>query len=301
MDLIKFKGKWIVCRRFLHYPICLSVMFHVTLLLGFINLLIVAVVQVCVHPSELVSTYQRMMQNFTVSNKNDTSSDNNFRNFPDYTMLFVYYVFIYLVPTDLLLFILYKILKWFRQIPIKSEYKLNMERISALSKRRTTFLNISTLYKTFYGEQGNEIRTYRRTAVDAGLYVSNLLFEEHPDVLLGLNHPNLDINPLEGVFTVHRRYYDLKEFMFLNTWEKIPSSLPPLTDIVIYIKDILEGLQYLHDHQIYHLNICPENIWIVVCPNRHSGIAKIIGFDFAVKTDQRIVDYHKVGLEWTYR
>lgn len=212
----------------------------------------------------------------------------------------LYKVLICLVLTDLLLFISYRTLKWIRLKSVQFKSKLNMERISILSKRRATYLNINTLYKTFYSDEFNEIRTSRHIAEDAGLYVSKLLFEEHRDVLSGLNHPTLYINPLEGLF-IRDIYYDLKTFMFQKTWEKMAGHLPPLTDIVIYIKDLLEGLKYLHDHQIKHMNICPENILITECPDRDSGIAKITGFDFAIKTDQRIVDYQKVGLEWTYR
>lgn len=287
---VKFNGKWIIYRRFLHYPVLLSLIFHIILLVFFVFGIITFILKGVLCPFKI-----------EVKDKNADMCNNYYTKMAKIIFGKVYKELFCLVLTDLLLFSFYKILMWIQLKSVKSESKLNMERISFLSKRRTTYLNINTLYKTFYSDEFNEIRTSRRIAEDAGLYISKLLFEEHPDVLSGLNHPNIYINPLEGVFTRYHIYYDLKTLMFQKTWEKMPGNLPPLTDIVIYIKDILNGVQYLHDHQIKHLNICPENILVMECPYRESGIAKILGFDFAVKTDQRIVDHQKVGLEWTYR
>lgn len=258
-------------------------MFIIYLALG--ELFIAAAVYVlCKEISE--SKYQKTNQNTTEYDKNATLYEDYCDN-----MCGKIYLSMTIGPGCfyIILEIIYYIHTRIRLKSLMVESKLNFKLVKILRKKRTSYLNPS----------GNEIRTSRRLAKDAGVYVSNLLFEEHPDVLPVLNHPN--IMPPAGVVTDYHIYYDLKKLMFQKRWQDLPRNLPPLIDIVIYIKDTLNGLQYLHDHKIYHLNLCPENISIVSCPNRHSGIAKICGFDFAIKTDVRIVDYQKVGLEWIYR
>ena len=56
---------------------------------------------------------------------------------------------------------------------------------------------------------------------------------------------------------------------------------------VVYIRDILDGIQYLHDRQKYHLNLCLENIYIKPNVVNNSERVKISGFEFSVKTNQR--------------
>lgn len=49
-------------------------------------------------------------------------------------------------------------------------------------------------------------------------------------------------------------------------------------DVVPYVRQICEALQYLHAHQIAHLDLKPENI---ICLNPNSGQVKIIDFGLA--------------------
>ncbi|XP_067825187.1 myosin light chain kinase, smooth muscle-like isoform X2 [Heptranchias perlo] len=51
---------------------------------------------------------------------------------------------------------------------------------------------------------------------------------------------------------------------------------------VLYVRQILEGMQFMHQQSIVHLDLKPENI---VCVNKHGTLIKIIDFGLARKLD----------------
>lgn len=188
-----------------------------------------------------------------------------------------------IIILDIFLVFYYKICKIWKIKIIKHISGLDKEKSTIFSGRRMKHLHLKT----------------RSISIDAELHISKLMSKESIAIFEDLNvsHQNLFINTKANPEIL----YNLKRFMFYLTWEDIPGHLPPFIDIVVYMKDILEGVQYLHDNHIYHLNISPENILIVECLGRVSGIAKISGFEFSTHSHKRTVEHQKVGLEFLYR
>ena len=110
-------------------------------------------------------------------------------------------------------------------------------------------------------------------------------------------HRNMMLNPL-----LHRDvYYNLEKFMFSQLWDDMPGNLPPFIGIAVYLRDTMLAIKYLHGRPLYHLAICPRNIFIVRCPENPSGIVKIGNFPFTTYSDKGIVENQRVGLGWIYR
>lgn len=190
---------------------------------------------------------------------------------------------IIVIILDIVLILYYKMRKIWKVKIIKCSSGLSKDKCTIFSGRRMRHLHLKT----------------RSISIDAELHISKLMSKESVAIFkdLNVNHQNLFINTKENPEIL----YNLKKYMFYLTWENIPGHLPPFIDIVVYVKDILEGVQYLHDNDIYHLNISSENILIVECLGRASGMAKISGFEFSTHSKKRIVEHQKVGLEFLYR
>lgn len=58
------------------------------------------------------------------------------------------------------------------------------------------------------------------------------------------------------------------------------------TNSVNYMRQILEGVQYMHRKNIIHLDLKPENI---VCVNGNGTLIKIIDFGLACKLGEFLV------------
>lgn len=189
----------------------------------------------------------------------------------------------FVATLNILIVCCYKLFIWVKIKIIKRCAELDMSKSSIITKRRKKYLHDKIL----------------DIAVDTDAHISKLLSEENFGIFshLNVNHPNLLIRILPR----QEIHYNLKKFMFCETWEEMPGNMPPFIDIVAYMRDILNGVQYLHDCHIYHLNISPENILIVADVNNPSGIAKIANFHRATHTDKRTVENQKVGLDWIYR
>ena len=188
---------------------------------------------------------------------------------------------IYLLLINVSIILFYKINVRFAIKSLKRRSKLSYKKILQLSEKRRNYLKFNT----------------GRNVMDSEYQILNLISKEKLVVFANLKHRNLLLKPPE----FDPVFFNLKDIIFQLTWKHIPGNLPPHVNIVVYIRDILNGLQYLHDRQIYHLNLCPENIYIKPSEANDSGRVKISGLDFAIKTKQRTIDYQKVGLEWIYR
>lgn len=188
-----------------------------------------------------------------------------------------------MIMLDMFLIFYYKICKILKTQIIKSRSELDKEKSTIFSERRKKYLQIKS----------------RSISIDAEFHISKLLSEESVAIFEDLNvsHQNIFIN----TETNPEILYSLKKFMFYIAWEYIPGHLPPFIDVIIYMKDILNGIKYLHDNHIFHLNLCPENILIVESLGRASGMAKISGFEFSIHSEKRTVEHQKVGLEYLYR
>lgn len=177
----------------------------------------------------------------------------------------------------------YKAFTWVKLKVIKWNSELDMSKSSIISLRRKIYLHDET----------------RDIAADTDAHISKLLSEENVAIFsnLKISHPNVVIKKLSR----QEIHYNLKRFMFYETWKAMPGNMPPFIYIVAYMQDILSGIQYLHDCHIYHLNISPENILIVADVDNPSGTAKIANFHHAMHTDNYLVVKQKVGLDWIYR
>lgn len=188
-----------------------------------------------------------------------------------------------LIMLDIFLLFYYKICKIVKTEIIKRRSGLDKEKSTIFSERRKKYLELKS----------------RSISIDAELHISKLMSEESVAIFEDLNvsHQNIFISTEANPEIL----YNLKNFMFYLTWEYIPGHLPPFIDGIIYMKDILNGMKYLHDNNIFHLNLCPENVLIVESFGRGSGMAKISGFEFSIHSEKRTVEHQKVGLEYLYR
>ncbi|MDO8526651.1 MAG: protein kinase [Deltaproteobacteria bacterium] len=87
-------------------------------------------------------------------------------------------------------------------------------------------------------------------------------FREEFKTVLGLNHPNvaqmLDLGFHEGHF------YIVSEFVEGDNLFQNAVSKKPLEAIPLFIQ-VLEGLEFIHHHDLLHLDIKPENILVGTC------------------------------------
>lgn len=67
---------------------------------------------------------------------------------------------------------------------------------------------------------------------------------------------------------------------------------------VCYMRQILEGVQYMHHCNIVHLDLKPENI---VCVNSTGSLIKIIDFGLASKLGINCVAHEKIDLQHCQR
>lgn len=177
----------------------------------------------------------------------------------------------------------YKLIGWVKRKLIKRYSELDMCKSSTIARRRKEYLNDKILH----------------IAAETDAHIARILSEESVVIFshLNISHPNV----MKRTLLRREIQYNLKKFMFYESWEEMPGNMPPFIDIVAYMRDILNGVQYLHDSNIYHLNISPENILIVADVESPSGIAKIANFHHAIFDDKHIIENQKVGLDWIYR
>ncbi|KAJ8258482.1 hypothetical protein COCON_G00174940 [Conger conger] len=94
-----------------------------------------------------------------------------------------------------------------------------------------------------------------------------------------LSHPN--IIQLFDAYEVRNQVVLILEFVGGGElFERILDESFPLTelDAVIFVKQICEGIQYMHQMYVLHLDLKPENI---LCVNRNGHQVKIIDFGLA--------------------
>lgn len=177
----------------------------------------------------------------------------------------------------------YKLISWVKKKLIKRYSELDMCKSATITRRRKEYLNDKILHIT----------------AETDAHIARILSEESVVIFshLNISHPNV----MKRTLLRREIHYNLKKFMFYETWEEMPGNMPPFIDIVAYMRDILNGTQYLHDSHIYHLNIAPENILIVADVENPLGIAKIANFHHAIFDDKHIIENQKVGLDWIYR
>lgn len=115
--------------------------------------------------------------------------------------------------------------------------------------------------------------TGRLCAVKCCKYSSAL--EEEVSIMRKLSHPN--IVGVEGVYHQDNMYFVVMDFMEngdlcdrLIQRQKLPES-----EVQVIISQVLQGLEYLHRHNILHRDIKPENILL------HGDAVKIADFGLA--------------------
>ncbi|ESO03551.1 hypothetical protein HELRODRAFT_191869 [Helobdella robusta] len=102
-------------------------------------------------------------------------------------------------------------------------------------------------------------------------------------ILNDLRHPRL--------LNLHDAYEEPKEmamvFEYLSggeLFDQISDDDSKLTeaDVINYVKQICDGLKFMHDKNIVHLDIKPENL---LCPTRKSRDVKLIDFGLSARLD----------------
>ncbi|XP_062872075.1 myosin light chain kinase 2, skeletal/cardiac muscle [Trichomycterus rosablanca] len=99
------------------------------------------------------------------------------------------------------------------------------------------------------------------------------------EVMNQLNHPNIlqlfDAFESKNQVVLILEYVEGGELL-----ERIVDESCPLTEVdaMVYVKQICEGVQYMHHMYVLHLDLKPENI---LCVNRTSHQIKIIDFGLA--------------------
>uniref|UniRef100_A0A671MU25 non-specific serine/threonine protein kinase n=1 Tax=Sinocyclocheilus anshuiensis TaxID=1608454 RepID=A0A671MU25_9TELE len=98
-------------------------------------------------------------------------------------------------------------------------------------------------------------------------------------VMNQLNHPN--VLQLYEAFEVKNQVVLILEYVEGGElFERIVDESCPLTEVdaMVFVKQICEGVQYMHQMYVLHLDLKPENILLV---NRSSHQVKIIDFGLA--------------------
>lgn len=104
---------------------------------------------------------------------------------------------------------------------------------------------------------------------------------EIKNILQNLRHPN--IVPLLWYFEDSKHVYLVFEH-FDNSQKKLLKKKRRLTEkeAVIYFKQIVDGLEYLHNNHVLHRNLTPENIFF-----DKDGILKLDNFGFSKKWENQ--------------
>ncbi|XP_036387879.1 myosin light chain kinase 2, skeletal/cardiac muscle [Megalops cyprinoides] len=116
------------------------------------------------------------------------------------------------------------------------------------------------------------------TARNAKERVSDMALNEI-QVMNQLSHPN--IIQLYDAFVSKNQVFLILEFVEGGElFERIVDESAPLTelDAMIFVKQICQGIQYMHQMYVLHLDLKPENI---LCVNRSGYQVKIIDFGLA--------------------
>ncbi|KAF4077955.1 hypothetical protein AMELA_G00193800 [Ameiurus melas] len=99
------------------------------------------------------------------------------------------------------------------------------------------------------------------------------------DVMNQLNHPNI-LQLFDAFETKNQIVLVLEYVEGGELFERIVDESCPLTEVdaMVFVKQICEGVQYMHQMYVLHLDLKPENI---LCVNRSSHQIKIIDFGLA--------------------
>ncbi len=127
----------------------------------------------------------------------------------------------------------------------------------------------------FRDEKTGEISTKSEKGQELFIRFKDKLKKE-ASILLELEHPNI-VNVSE-VFEENNTAYMVMEFIDgENLKDFISHGKLTMSEALRYIKQIAEALQYIHSHNIIHLDVKPANILI----DNKTGTAKLIDFGIA--------------------
>lgn len=112
-------------------------------------------------------------------------------------------------------------------------------------------------------------------------------FRREAQIIARLNHPN--IVQIYDIDEIYRTIFIIMEYLEgepLRTILQRCGSLSVL-ETVIYLKQILGGLQYAHAQGIIHRDVKPENIFVL-----RDGRTKILDFGLAAPTGEEDLNLH---------
>eukprot|EP01129_Flabellula_baltica_P007172 TRINITY_DN2755_c0_g1_i1.p1 TRINITY_DN2755_c0_g1~~TRINITY_DN2755_c0_g1_i1.p1 ORF type:complete len:445 (-),score=94.63 TRINITY_DN2755_c0_g1_i1:25-1359(-) len=137
----------------------------------------------------------------------------------------------------------------------------------------------STVYKGFRKRDSHEVAVKRmdKEVLDPESLVKAM---REAEILKSLTHPH--IVGFEGYYETSRYVYFVLEFVGNGSLYDLMKShgLFPLNIVVIYIRQLLEGLAYVHSFNIVHRDIKSDNILIA-----SDGNVRLADFGTAKSTD----------------
>ena len=117
--------------------------------------------------------------------------------------------------------------------------------------------------------------------------VNNQLYQQEVKIMVGLQHEN--ITNTKGFLHKEFEMWLLMDYANLGCIESLCNTFGPLEEqtVAVYLRQILSGLDYLHDHKVIHRDIKPSNLLLT-----DEGVVKLSDFGsfYRMETSQTVDD-----------
>lgn len=130
------------------------------------------------------------------------------------------------------------------------------------------------------GSYGDVYLTNNNTVVKLINSYDKQIMDEQMSILSNLRHPNiitiLNYGIVGGSYFIEMKYGGKSLRHYLREYGKLPRDL-----CIDVINQIIDGLEYLHDNNVIHGDLKPDNITY----DENTKVAQIIDFDLIEKGD----------------